>query len=146
MKVLLKKLGYKQQQGNYPTSLITRSNRTSFGFLAAWLIINLFIINNFLYMEKRKIEKLSSVSFTFSLQITGKAKLKEKKKCCCALLCFVCHSSNSSSSTYPPISHPLYWQQREDSKWCHASADTKKEKKEQQMSYITLNKAFQKCY
>lgn len=30
-----------------------------------------------------------------------------------------------------------------DSELCHASTDFKKEKKEQQMSYITLNKAFQ---
>lgn len=57
----MKKMGYKQQQVNYLTSLITRSNRTCFGFLSAWLIIILFIINNFLDIEKRKIEKRSPV-------------------------------------------------------------------------------------
>lgn len=82
-------MSYKQQQVNYQTSLITRSNRTSFGFLAAWLIINLFIINRFLYIEKRKNEKLDPVSFTISLEITGEAKLEAKKimLLCLTVLC-----------------------------------------------------------
>lgn len=46
------KNGLQQQPVNYQTSLITRSNRTFCGFLAAWLIINLFIINHFLPIEK----------------------------------------------------------------------------------------------